>query len=87
LNYLELGAKEVHSSEQFKNVLGGDGSGTGDNDVCIVNCSYGTTILPCPGGTSSNGLCQTESNGYVTCATTGQTTFCNEIFHQTTVYF
>jgi len=41
LKALELGANELLSREQLKNVMAGDGSGGGSGDGCSTSCTDG----------------------------------------------
>ncbi|MBS0030358.1 hypothetical protein ACTJJ0_25995 [Chitinophaga sp. 22321] len=73
LKALQLGATEVLTREQLKNVLGGDGSNT-SGTRCVVyccdssnNCGSGTT-LPGVDSCSSNENCQNIAvQGGATC--------------------
>lgn len=61
LKALELGAKEVLTRDQLKQILGGDGSG--GSGIADCACDSPSTIK-CPDGTKS---CNGEVNGNITC--------------------
>jgi hypothetical protein len=70
LKALELGAKEVLSRDQLKNVLGGSGSGgsggSGGNNLpsCTASCSGGTSVT-CYGHPGGSGCSATDNLGCV----------------------